>query len=157
MFAIVRNRRAVISEVREFDGEAGRLHLVRVEYKDEHRPAAEELVWELEVGRRLLEPGELPRADDPPMLAEDLDALVRAARWKAISPYDGDGGSGREDHLPASAPFHGAVEVEDYQLVPLLKALRMPRVNLMIADDVGLRITSRHHASRNLPAHVGER
>jgi len=30
------------------------------------------------------------------------------------------------------------VQVEDFQLVPLLKALRMPRVNLLIADDVGL-------------------
>jgi len=37
-----------------------------------------------------------------------------------------------------SSPFHGAVELENYQLVPLLKALRMPRVNLLIADDVGL-------------------
>jgi len=30
------------------------------------------------------------------------------------------------------------VQVEDFQLVPLLKALQMPRVNLLIADDVGL-------------------
>ena len=30
------------------------------------------------------------------------------------------------------------MQVEDFQLVPLLKALRMPRVNLLIADDVGL-------------------
>ena len=37
-----------------------------------------------------------------------------------------------------SSPFHGAVQVEDFQLVPLLKALAMPRVNLLIADDVGL-------------------
>lgn len=30
------------------------------------------------------------------------------------------------------------MQVKDYQLVPLLKALQMPRINLMIADDVGL-------------------
>ena len=36
------------------------------------------------------------------------------------------------------SPFHGGVRVEDYQLVPLLKALRMPRVSLLLADDVGL-------------------
>jgi len=28
--------------------------------------------------------------------------------------------------------------VDDFQLVPLLKALRMPRISLMLADDVGL-------------------
>ena len=37
-----------------------------------------------------------------------------------------------------ASPFHGGVRIESYQLVPLLKALRMPRVNLLIADDVGL-------------------
>ena len=40
--------------------------------------------------------------------------------------------------MPVSSPFHGAVQVEDYQMIPLLKALAMPRINLMIADDVGL-------------------
>jgi len=72
------------------------------------------------------------------MPAADFDALVRAARWSAILPYldpDADGPLGR---MPVSSPFHGAVQVEDFQMVPLLKALAMPRINLMIADDVGL-------------------
>jgi SNF2 family DNA or RNA helicase len=30
------------------------------------------------------------------------------------------------------------VQVDDFQLVPLLKALEMPRVSLLLADDVGL-------------------
>ncbi|RBL66735.1 helicase, partial [Pseudomonas sp. MWU13-2625] len=30
------------------------------------------------------------------------------------------------------------VEIEDYQLDPLARAIQMPRVNLLIADDVGL-------------------
>lgn len=34
--------------------------------------------------------------------------------------------------------MHGAIEVEDYQMVPLLKAMRMPRMTLLLADDVGL-------------------
>ena len=72
------------------------------------------------------------------MAPGDFDALVRAARWTALSPYLDPGGSGRLRYEPLASPFHGAVRPEDYQLVPLLKALRMPRVNLLIADDVGL-------------------
>jgi hypothetical protein len=37
-----------------------------------------------------------------------------------------------------SALFFGAVQVDDFQLVPLLKALEVPRVSLLLADDVGL-------------------
>ena len=73
------------------------------------------------------------------MPAEDFDALLRAARWTALSPYlDPAGGKGPPPREPVASPFHGGVCVESYQLVPLLKALRMPRVNLLIADDVGL-------------------
>ena len=35
MLAIVRRRRGIITEVREFDGDNGRYHLVRVDYKDD--------------------------------------------------------------------------------------------------------------------------
>ena len=138
MLGIVRKRRAVISEVRPFGGQDGVLHLVRLEYKDDGVPESEELIWEREPNRQLLEPNTLPQSSDSPMPHEDFDALVRAARWTALSPYldpDDDGPLGR---MPICSPFHGAVQVEDYQLVPLLKALQMPRINLMIADDVGL-------------------
>lgn len=40
--------------------------------------------------------------------------------------------------MPLSAPLFGAVKADDFQLVPLLKALEMPRVSLLLADDVGL-------------------
>ena len=141
MLATVRNRRGVVAAVQPFDGEKGRLHLVHLEYTGDHAPAEERLLWELEPSRHLLEPNALP---DPahaggPMPADDFDALLRAARWTALSPYldpgDGDGRARRE---PIASPFHGGVRIESYQLVPLLKALRMPRVNLLIADDVGL-------------------
>ena len=72
------------------------------------------------------------------MPGEDFDALLRASRWTAASPFLDPDSGGPLERLPISSPFHGAVQVEDFQLVPLLKALRMPRVNLLIADDVGL-------------------
>jgi len=138
MLAIARKRRGVISAVKPFDGEDGVLHLVRLDYKDGQQPDAEELIWELEPARRLLEPHELPRSTDPAMTGEEFDALVRSARWTAISPYLDPDDEGPLERMPISSPFHGAVQVEDYQLIPLLKALKMPRINLLIADDVGL-------------------
>ena len=139
MLATVRNRRGVIAAVNPFDGENGRLHLVHVEYKDDLSPTEERLLWELEPQRNLLEPNALPDVHNAdPMLAEDFDALLRAARWTALSPYLDPDGEGPLERQPIASPFHGGVCVEDYQLVPLLKALRMPRVSLLIADDVGL-------------------
>jgi len=139
MFATVRNRRGVVSAVEPYDGDAGRLHLVHLEYKDDHYPPEEQLLWELEPHRTLLEPTALPNpTSTDPMPAVDFDAMLRAARWTAASPYLDPDGDGPLDRLPISSPFHGAIQTEDFQLVPLLKALRMPRVNLLIADDVGL-------------------
>ena len=138
MFATVRNRRSVISGVDPFDGHDGRLHLVQIQYKDDQLPHEEQLIWEIEPHSRLLESTALPNPSSPAMPPEDFDALLRAARWSAMSPYLDPDGEGPVDRLPISSPFHGAVQAEDYQLVPLLKALRMPRVNLLIADDVGL-------------------
>ena len=140
MLATVRNRRGTVTAVNAFDGETGRLHLVHLDYQDGGSPSAERLLWELEPSKTLLPPGTLPDPDTAgPMPAADFDALLRAARWTALSPYLGLDGRGRsEDHEPIASPFHGGVRVEDFQLVPLLKALRMPRVSLLIADDVGL-------------------
>ena len=136
LLAHVRNRHGVIVAATPFDGESGRLHLVDVDYKDARQPASERLLWELEPVREVVAPTALPDAAARPMPPADFDALLRAARWSALSPYLGP------DSEPAAeavaSPFHGAVQVENYQLQPLLQALRMPRVNLLIADDVGL-------------------
>ena len=139
MLATVRNRTGVVAAVEPFDGPGGRQHLVHVEYKDSGSPASERLLWELEPHRTLLEPTALPdAARGEAMPAADYDALLRAARWTALSPYLDPGGAGPPRLQALASPFHGAVRPEDYQLVPLLKALRTPRVSLLIADDVGL-------------------
>jgi superfamily II DNA or RNA helicase len=139
MFATVRNRRGLTTGVEPFDGPTGRLHLVSIDYKDDQSPRSEKLIWELEPASRLLEPTALPHASrSEPMPAEDYDALLRATRWSAATPFVAPDDSGPLGRLPLASPFHGAVQVDDFQLVPLLKALRMPRVSLLIADDVGL-------------------
>ncbi len=139
MFATVRNRRGIVAAVEPFDGDTGRLHLVHLEYKDDQYPIEEQLLWELEPHKNLLEPTALPLSSSTdPMPRDDFDALLRASRWTAAMPYLDPDGDGPLDRKPISSPFHGAVQIEDFQLVPLLKALLMPRVNLLIADDVGL-------------------
>ena len=138
MLATVRNRRGVVAAVEPYDGEAGRLHLVHLEYTDHRSPRDERLLWEIEGAPTVLPPNALPDSSRPAMAPPDFDAMLRAARWTALSPYLDPSGNGKPAHEPVASPFHGGVCIENYQLVPLLKALRMPRVNLLIADDVGL-------------------
>ena len=136
MLATIRNRRGLIAAVEPFEG---RLHLVRVEYTDSDGVAEDTVLWEREHGRDLLEPNALPPVQsEASMEPREFDALVRAARWAALTPFLHPDGSGRAPEAPISAPFFGAVQVDDFQLVPLLKALEMPRVSLLLADDVGL-------------------
>lgn len=141
MMAHVRNRRGILSHVDAFPpdpGPEGRLHLVRIAYTDGEHPREDALIWERETDARLIESQALPRVHDgAPMDAREFNALVRAARWSALTPTLDLAGMTPDSPLLAS-PFFGALQIEAYQLVPLLRALRMPRVTLLIADAVGL-------------------
>lgn len=87
-----------------------------------------EVIWEVEVNPRLFEGATLPAHTgfDAP---DRLDAFLNAVRWGAAS---------NADVRTLQAPFRSGIELEDYQLDPLVRAVLMPRVNLLIADDVGL-------------------
>jgi superfamily II DNA or RNA helicase len=87
-----------------------------------------QVVWEVEPGAKIIERVALPTptAFDSP---DKLDAFLDAVRWGAASTAD---------HRNIQAPFRSGVEIEDYQLDPVVRAIQMPRVNLLIADDVGL-------------------
>lgn len=139
MLATIRNRRGVVASVEPYDTTSeGRLHLVRIDYTDADGTPEDVVLWERERNATLLEPTALPRVgEESPMPPADFDALVRACRWTAVTPFTGVEGVGAAAPLLAS-PIFGAVQVEDYQLVPILIALRMPRVSLLLADDVGL-------------------
>ena len=124
----VRGRRWVVSDV---DG--GRLRtLVELQSVEDGR-YGETLDGDL--GGRAGPPGpaggslpEVPAGGfDPP---ERLAAFLDAVRWSAV------------DLAPTSthlqAPFRSGVAIEDYQLEPVARAVDAPRVNLLLADDVGL-------------------
>jgi hypothetical protein len=87
-----------------------------------------QVIWELEPGARLVEKVALPDPTgfDPP---DHLDAFLDAVRW---------GASSTADIRTLHAPFRAGIDIEDYQLDPVVRALQMPRVSLLIADDVGL-------------------
>jgi superfamily II DNA or RNA helicase len=72
------------------------------------------------------------------MSVPEYDALLRATRWTALSPFLSFDRAVATASPTIASPFFGAVQVEDFQLVPLLKALQMPRISLLLADDVGL-------------------
>ena len=138
--AILRNRRGLITSVQPSGHpRQERVHLVTVEYTDADGVLQDQVVWEREPGARIVEPSVLPQVStDSPMPVAEFDALVRATRWTAISPFIDPDGEGPVTRLPVAAPFHGAIQVEDFQLVPLIKAQLMPRVSLFLCDDVGL-------------------
>lgn len=141
MLATVRNRRGVISAVEPF-AEAGSsklLHLVTVEFSDADGDAEEVLLWERERSPVVLEPNALPRIDvELPMPMHELLALQRATRWSAITPFLSAHSPDQRSEPVPTAPVYGAVSADDFQLVPLARAMRMPRVSLLLADDVGL-------------------
>ena len=87
-----------------------------------------QVVWELELGARLIEKVALPDPTgfDPP---DQLNAFLDAVRW---------GASSLADVRNIQSPFRSGIDIEDYQLDPVVRAIQMPRVNLLIADDVGL-------------------
>lgn len=129
----VRARHWVVSDVAASTFGDGRRsqHLVELASVEDDGLGHElSVVWEIEPGTAVLDTATLPRPqldrfDDPAR----LDAFLDAVRWGAITSADS---------RALQAPFRSGISIEDYQLDPVVRALQMPRVNLLIADDVGL-------------------
>jgi ERCC4-related helicase len=89
-----------------------------------------QVLWELEVDAVVLRESswqEVARKGfDPPHL---FSAFLHALRWNLVTSTNA---------RLFQSPYRAGIEVMAYQLEPLRKALLLPRVNLFIADDVGL-------------------
>ncbi len=87
-----------------------------------------QVIWSIEPSRAIHQRSGLPEVAgfDAP---EVLDCFIDAVRWGAVSSAD---------VRALQAPFRSGIQIEDYQLDPVARALTMPRVNLLVADDVGL-------------------
>ncbi|MGQ0774504.1 MAG: DISARM system SNF2-like helicase DrmD [Pseudonocardiales bacterium] len=87
------------------------------------------VVWELEPGAVVHDVAVLPSPEHGFDEPSELAAFLHAVRWGAIASAD---------TTALQAPFRSGIQIEDYQLDPVVRALSMPRTNLLIADDVGL-------------------
>jgi hypothetical protein len=122
----VRQRQYLVEQVEP--GAHGVVRLVCLD--DDAQGRSLQVVWELELGARVMHPaavglGSVTTADEPRTFA----AYYHALKWSCVSATEAK---------LFQSPFRAGIKIMNHQLTALKKALELPRINLFIADDVGL-------------------
>jgi SNF2 family DNA or RNA helicase len=126
----VRSRQYLVEEVIP-PPRPGEDTCVRLSCLDDDAQGQEaQVLWESEVDAQVVTASAWDAAakkgfDDPRRFA----AWLHTQRWNCVTATD---------PRLLQSPWRAGIEVMAYQLEPLRKALLLPRVNLFIADDVGL-------------------
>jgi SNF2 family DNA or RNA helicase len=127
----IRHRHYLVEDVSPFqsDSDQREFHKVNLECLDDDMLGnLFQVIWEHEPHPKVHDAIGFPKPESWDTY-DRFRAFLYALEWTTSSHIEGP---------EISAPFRAAIELDDYQLEPVVRALMMPRVNLLIADDVGL-------------------
>lgn len=136
---ILRGRPAIVKDITPSKNSTNieLFHAVDVQYIDGWmHPEKDIVIWERENEAKTVPGNMMPKIDNENFLPDEpekLKAFINSYKWSSVARINST-----SENVNLTAPWQSSVQIEDYQLYPVLKSLAMPRVSLLLADDVGL-------------------
>ena len=126
----VRQRTYLVENIRP-EAAPGRATLCKLSCVDDDAQGQSlEVLWQHELDGKIIRSEHWDKLGERGFDQPDIfSAYLYTLRWNCVTATD---------PRLFQSPFRAGISIEPYQLEPLRKALLLPRVNLFIADDVGL-------------------
>lgn len=129
-FVRARHRHWIVEEVVEALGPADSPLVTLSCIEDDAQGESLDVIWNAELDAEVIDDDLWSRiGGDNFDEAGSFATYLHTLRWNAVTATD---------PTLLQAPFRAGIKIDHYQLEPLRKALQLPRVNMFIADDVGL-------------------